>query len=190
MAAPPAFSGENYQIWYVKMKSYLEASGLWDVVMSEIQPLQEDPTVAQIRNYNDEVIRRAKAKTCIHSTVSDVVFTRIMSCETAKEAWNTLQEAFQGNERTLQMQVLNLRREFEMLRIKEVETIKEYFDRLLAAVNKIQLLREYLPDRRIVEKVLVSLPERFEAKISLLEDSRDLTMISLTELMNSLQIQE
>jgi len=35
MATPPVFSGENYQIWYVKMKSYLEASGLWDVVMSE-----------------------------------------------------------------------------------------------------------------------------------------------------------
>jgi len=82
------------------MKSYLEASDLWDVVMSEIQPLQEDPTIAQIRNYNDKVIRRAKAKNCIHSVVSDVVFTRIMSCETTKEAWNTLQEAFQGNERT------------------------------------------------------------------------------------------
>jgi len=108
------------------MKSYLEASGLGDVVMFEIQPLQEDPTVAQIRNYNDEVIRRAKAKTCIHSVVSDVVFTRIMSCETAKEAWNTLQEVFQRNERTRQMQVLNLKREFEMLRMKEAETIKEY----------------------------------------------------------------
>jgi len=80
-----------------------------------------------------------------------------MSCETAKEAWNTLQEAFQGNERTRQMQVLNLRREFEMLRMKEAETIKKYFDRLLAVVNKIRLLREDLPDRRIVEKVLVSL---------------------------------
>jgi len=106
------------------MKFYLEASDLWDVVMSEIQPLQKDPTIAQIRNYNDEVIRRAKAKTCMHSVVSDVVFTRIMSCETIKEAWNTLQEAFQGNERTRQMQVLNLRREFEMLRMKEAETIK------------------------------------------------------------------
>jgi len=137
MAAPLVFSGENYQIWSVKMKYYLEASGLWDVVMSEIQLLQEDPTVAQIRNYNDEVIRRAKVKTCIHFAVSDVVFTRIMSCETAKEAWNTLQEAFQGNERTRQIQVLNLRREFEILRMKETETIKEYFDRLLAVVNKI-----------------------------------------------------
>ena len=88
------------------------------------------------------------------------------------------------------MQVLNLRREFEMLRMKETETIKEYFDRLLIVVNKIRLLREDLPDRGIVEKVLVSLPERFETKISSLEDSRDLTKISLTELMNSLQTQE
>jgi len=112
-----------------------------------------------------------------------------MSCGTAKEAWNTLQEAFQGNERTRQMQVLNLKREFEMLKMREAETIKEYFDRLLAVVNKIRLLHEDLPDRRIVEKVLISLPKRFEAKISSLEDSRYLTMISLTELMNSLQIQ-
>jgi len=60
----------------------------------------------------------------------------------------------------------------------------------LIVVNKIRLLRQDLPDRRIVEKVLVSLLERFEAKISSLEDSRDLTKISLTVLMNSLQTQE
>jgi len=87
MAAPPIFSDENFEIWSVKMKSYLEESGLWDVVMSEIQPQQEDPTVAQIRNYNDEAMRRLKAKTCIHCVVSDVVFTRIMACETAIETW-------------------------------------------------------------------------------------------------------
>ena len=88
------------------------------------------------------------------------------------------------------MQILNLRRKFEMLRMKETETIKEYFDKLLIMVNKIRLLREELPDKRIVVKVLVSLLERFDAKISSLEDSRDLTKISLIELMNSMQTQE
>jgi len=62
--------------------------------MSEIQLLEEDPIVAQIRNYNDESIRRSKAKTCIHSVVTDVVFTRIMACETTKEVWDTFQEPF------------------------------------------------------------------------------------------------
>ena len=84
----------------------------------------------------------------------------------------------------------DISREFELLRMKEAKTIKEYFDRLLVVVNKIRLLREDLPNKRIVEKMLVSLPERFEAKISSLEDSRDLTQISLTELVDSLQTQE
>jgi len=84
MTAPPIFSGENYQIWSVKMKSYLEANDLWDVVMFEIQPLQEDPTVAQIINYNDESIRRLKAKICIHSVA---VFTLLFLMLYSLELW-------------------------------------------------------------------------------------------------------
>lgn len=42
----------------------------------------------------------------------------------------------------------------------------------------------------VVQKVLVSLPERFQAKISSLEDSRDLSQIILEELSNTLQAQE
>jgi hypothetical protein len=29
---PPLFSGENYDMWAVKMKTYLRAQSLWDVV--------------------------------------------------------------------------------------------------------------------------------------------------------------
>ncbi|XP_031252336.1 uncharacterized protein LOC116110254 [Pistacia vera] len=49
---------------------------------------------------------------------------------------------------------------------------------------------EEMIDKRIVEKVLVSLPERFDSKISSLEDSKDLTQITLTDLVNALQAQE
>ena len=52
--------------------------------------------------------------------------------------------------------------------------LKEFTDRLLKVVNQIRILGEDLSDKRVVEKVLISLPERFEAKISSLEESRDL----------------
>ena len=42
----------------------------------------------------------------------------------------------------------------------------------------------------MVEKVLVSLPERFESKISSLEESRDLSKITVAELINALQATE
>ncbi|KAG8485239.1 hypothetical protein CXB51_021138 [Gossypium anomalum] len=60
----------------------------------------------------------------------------------------------------------------------------------MAVVNSIRLLGEQFEEVRIVEKVLSTLPERYEAKISSLEDSRDLTRISLTELINALYAQE
>jgi len=47
-----------------------------------------------------------------------------------------------------------------------------------------------LQKKRIVEKVLVTLPERFKSKISSLEESKDLSTISLGELMSVLQARE
>ena len=66
----------------------------------EDETVEEDPTMAQIRNQREERKRRYKAKTCIHSAVTEEVFTRIMACETGKQAWNTLKELYQGNDRT------------------------------------------------------------------------------------------
>ncbi|XP_060670472.1 uncharacterized protein LOC132800547 [Ziziphus jujuba] len=88
------------------------------------------------------------------------------------------------------MQILNLRREFETLRMKDFELVKDFIDRLMKVVNQIRILGEELGDRRVVEKVLVNLPEKFEAKISSLEKSRDLNHISLSELVNALQATE
>jgi hypothetical protein len=77
------------------------------------------------------------------------------------------------------MQVSNLRREFEMQKMKESETIRDFSDKLLSIVNKVRLLGEDLPTKRVIEKILVTLPKRFKSKISSLEESKDLSKISL-----------
>lgn len=40
---------------------------------------------------------------------------------------------------------------------------------------------------RVVEKVLVTIPERFKSKISSLEESKDLSIVSVEELICVLQ---
>ena len=124
--------------------------------------MRDNPTLAQIKNHEDECARKFKTLSFIHSTVSDSIFTRIMHLETAKEAWDKLKEDFQGSERNKQMQILNLRREFESLKMKDSETIKEFSDKLMKVVNQIRLLGEELNDKRVMKKVLVSLPKKFE----------------------------
>ena len=88
------------------------------------------------------------------------------------------------------MQVLNLKKDFEVLSMHEDETISKYSDRISAIINEIRSLGEDFLDSRVVENVLVTLPERFESKISSLEESKDLTKISLAELMSALQAQQ
>ncbi|XP_017617925.1 uncharacterized protein LOC108462495 [Gossypium arboreum] len=162
---PLIFVSENYHIWVVKMKMYLQAYDLWEVVETNRKPapLRANLTIAQIRQHNDESAKKYKELSCLQNGVLDVIFTRIMACETPKQAWGKLKERFQGTNNTRQQQLLNLKRDFENLKMKETEMIK-----------------------RIVEKVITSLTKKYESKISSLEDSRDLTTISLSELINAL----
>ena len=83
--APSVFDGDNYQMWAVRMETYLEALDLWEVVEEEIQSLPEKPTVPQIKSQKEKKMKRSKAKACLFATVSPMVFTRIMSLKSAKK---------------------------------------------------------------------------------------------------------
>ena len=69
----PVFNGEHYHIWAVKMRFYLRSQGLWNVVMSEADPppLGANPTVAQMKAYEEEKLKKDKAITCLHSGLVD-----------------------------------------------------------------------------------------------------------------------
>ena len=109
-----------------------------------------------------------------------------MNLESAKSIWDYLKKEYQGNERTKNMQALNLIREFEMLKMKETETIKDYSDKLQSIVNKVRLLGKNFSDERIAQTILVIMPEIYESKISSLKESKDLSRISLPKLINAL----
>ena len=105
----PVFNGHNFGIWAVKMEAYLRAFDLWEIVENDRQPnpLGNNPTVAQIKFFNEEKAKKFKALTCLHNAVSEEIFTRIMACKTAKETWDKLKAEFQGDEKSRKMQVLN-----------------------------------------------------------------------------------
>ena len=77
------------------------------------------------------------------------------------------------------MQIRNLVREFELKRMKESESVKEYTDKLLEIANRVRLLGSEFAESRIVEKILVTVSERYEATITALENIKDLSRISL-----------
>eukprot|EP00257_Ricinus_communis_P027923 XP_025015337.1 uncharacterized protein LOC112536724 [Ricinus communis] len=190
--AAPTFNGSLYHLWSMKMKTYLKSQGLWKVVETDEDPpaLRPNPTVAQLRDHEEQLLRKDKALTCIHSSLADHVFTSIMDLETPKAVWDYLKERFEGTDRVKAVKILTLKREFELLKMKDDELVKDYSSRMMDLVNQIRLYGKALPDQRVVEKIMVSVPRKFEAKISAIKESCDLQRLTVVELISKLVAQE
>ena len=111
--ALPVFNGDNYQIWAVRMETYLEALDLWEAVKEDydIPALPNNPTMAQIKAHKEKKTKKSKAKACLFAVVSPTIFTRVMSLKTAKAIWDYLKQEYAEDERMKGMQVLNLIRD-------------------------------------------------------------------------------
>ena len=71
--------------------------------------------------------------------------------------------------------------------MKEDELFDEFYAKLKGIVNSTFNLGETIPEPKIVRKVLKSLPERFHAKITAIEEPQDIDKIPLTELVGNMQ---
>ena len=70
------------------------------------------------------------------------------------------------------------------------ESFDEFYAKLKDIVNSTFNLGEQILKPKIVRKVLRSLPERFHAKITAIEESKDMDKIPLTKLVSNLQTYE
>ena len=74
--------------------------------------------------------------------------------------------------------------------MEEDELFDEFYAKLKDIVNSTFNLGETIPKPKIVKNVLRSLPERFHAKITAIEESKDIDKIPLIELVGNLQTYE
>ena len=74
--------------------------------------------------------------------------------------------------------------------MEEDESFDEFYAKLKDIVNSTFNLGETIPEPKILKKVLRSLPERFHAKIIVIEESKDIDKIPLIELVGNLQTYE
>jgi hypothetical protein len=84
------------------------------------------------------------------------------------------------------MKMQTLRTNLETLKMTESENIDQFMTRVMGIVNQIRLTGEAIPNQRNVEKVLISLPNKFEMVVIAILESKDLSNFSLDELMGSL----
>ena len=74
--------------------------------------------------------------------------------------------------------------------MEEDESFNEFYVKLKDIVNSAFNLGETILEPKVVRKVLRSLPKRFHAKITAIEELKDIDKIHLTELVGNLQTYE
>jgi hypothetical protein len=131
---------------------------------------------------SDKDENNLKAKNCILNSLVDSVYVNIMHCDSAKDVWDKLQNVYEGDAKVKGEKIQTYRGQFEKLKMKEDEDIEAYFLRVDEIMNSIKGLGEEIKELVIVQKVLRSLPKRFDPKISNLEEREDLSTLSMDEL--------
>lgn len=97
---------------------------------------------------------------------------------------------FQGNERVQNAQLQRMKREFEILEMKNSESVTAYFSRVMVVANDMRNLGEDMPYAKVVEKVLRTLSDRFTYIVCVIEESKDIKKLSIDELQSSLLVHE
>ena len=185
---PPLFDGTNYAYQKVYMRAFLQS--LDEKVQHAVEIGQTKPKEAPA-DWDDAKIKVAnfnsRALNALFSAVTNEEFRKISSTKTAKEAQTILQTTYEGTKAVKDSKLQRLTTSFEDIKMEEDKSFDEFYAKLKDIVNSTFNLRQTIPEPKIVIKVLRSLPERFHAKITAIEESKDIDKIPLTELVGNLQ---
>jgi hypothetical protein len=132
----------------------------------------------------------AKAMNSILSGLAKAKFVKVMHLGTAKEMWDRLISSYEGNEKVEDAKLQTYRIQFEQLKMKEDETVGKYFLRVEEMVNAMKALGETIDEPSLVKKISRSLPDRFNPKVSTIEELHDLKTLGFDQLIGKLTAYE
>ena len=188
---PPLFDGTNYAYQKVRMRVFLQSldEKEWQAVeigwtKPKEAPIDQDDAKIKAVNFN------SRALNALFNAVTNEQFKKISFTETAKEAWTILQTTYEGTKAIKDSKLQRLTTSFEEIKMEEDESFDEFYAKLKDIVNSTFNLGETISKPKIVRKVLKSLSNRFHAKITAIEESKDIDKIPLTELVGNLQTYE
>jgi hypothetical protein len=115
------------------------------------------------------------------------MFRLIKKCVVAKEAWDILETVHEGTSKVKMSRLQILTTKFENLKMKEDESVHDFYMNILDMANSFDVLGEKMTDAKLVRKILRSLPKRFDMKVTAIEEAQDINNMKVDELIGSLE---
>ncbi|KHN25123.1 Retrovirus-related Pol polyprotein from transposon TNT 1-94, partial [Glycine soja] len=189
--AIPKFDG-HYDHWALLMDNFLRSKEYWGLVENGIPELVEGTPFTEVerKHIDDQKLKDLKAKNYLFQALDRSVLETILNKDTSKNIWDSLKQKYQGTSRVKRAQLQALRKEFEILRMKEGESVNDYFAWTLAIANKMKANGENKGDVAVVEKILRSMTPKFDYVVCSIEESKDTDTLTIDELQSSLLVHE
>lgn len=140
----------NYATWKFEMKSLLVSDGLWKCILGTDTNADRD--------------ERALAK--INLNLQSIVYPYVIGKQTAKEAWDTLEETFQDKG---QKRKYALQRSLFKVELSSFESIEAYLGHILSVHQTLTDIGAPFNDDILANIMLGGLPESFQTIIDALE---------------------
>ncbi|GJT64510.1 retrovirus-related pol polyprotein from transposon TNT 1-94 [Tanacetum coccineum] len=178
MQRPPLFESDSFIYWKNRFETYVKSKDLdlWHVITNgDFQPI-----VQNLETKLDEVIPFEKQ--------TDDLKKRLAKNNEAK--MKTLLITHQGNSQVKDNKIDLLVQQYEQFVIFEDESIDSAFARFNTIITSLKALNEGYSSKNYVRKFLRALHPKWRAKVTAIEESKDLTSLSLDELIGNLKVYE
>jgi hypothetical protein len=173
------------------MNELFRGQVVWEIVENGyVEPSDQEAynslTQVEKDSLKDQRKKDRKMMFYIHQAMHERILPRVASAKKDKETWDTLQTSYQGMEKVKTSKLQILRRYFETLSMKDTNSIDSFYTHVIGFINQIKSHGETIEDRKFVEKVLMSIPPKFDTLVVTLEENKDLSQFSLDEPQASL----
>ncbi|GJW87893.1 retrovirus-related pol polyprotein from transposon TNT 1-94 [Tanacetum coccineum] len=202
MQRPPLFESDSFIYWKNRFETYVKSKDLdlWHVITNgDFQPIVQNPEtkldeVIPFEKQTDDLKKRLaknnEAKMVIYNALPRKEYERIFMCNTAKEIWKTLLITHQRNSQIKDNKIDLLVQQYEQFIISKDESIDSAFARFNTIITSLKALDEGYSSKNYVRKFLRALHPKWRAKIMAIEELKDLTSLSLDELIGNHKVYE
>nr|GEX94119.1 zf-CCHC domain-containing protein/UBN2 domain-containing protein [Tanacetum cinerariifolium] len=117
-------------------------------------------------------------------------YERTFKCNMAKEIWKTFLISHQGNSQVKDNKINLLVQQYKQFVISKDESMDSAFARFNTIITTLKALDEGYSRKNYVRKFLRAVHPKWRAKVTAIEELKDLTSLSLDELIGILKVYE
>ncbi|CAL1400599.1 unnamed protein product [Linum trigynum] len=134
----------------------------------------------------DKHQRNFKTTNLMYCVLRPEEYHKVSGCKTAKEIWDKLQFTYEYTSQVKISCINTLKSESELFKMIEGETFRQMYEIFTTTLNSLDSMGITYESGDLVRKLLWSLPKKWEAKVTAIEEAKDLSRLSVDELIGSL----